>query len=75
MTSHTATVHYTPAAGRNPLLRALTAIGTFFDDLIRASEAAALYERLSVLSDAALEKRGLDRQSIARYAYETAFAR
>ena len=74
MTTHSATVSYT-GTGPNPLLRGLSAVAGFFADLQRASEAAANYQRLSHMSDAALAQRGLTRESLPKVAYEMAFAR
>ncbi|MDQ0510004.1 DUF1127 domain-containing protein [Ancylobacter amanitiformis] len=48
--------------------RAIEAVVTFFDAIGEGRRIAQRYERLSRLSDAALAKRGLAREDIARFA-------
>jgi hypothetical protein len=53
---------------RNGRLGALAAyLATWCDTCADYYEAAALYEQLSALSDAELERRGLSRAALARY--------
>lgn len=78
MTSHSAAVSFevpSRKTGGNPFIRAASGVATFFGDLARASEAAATYRRLSYMSDAALAKRGLKREDLPSYVFETTFPR
>lgn len=50
------------------LSRAIEAVAAFFDAVGEGRRIAQRYEQLSRLSDAALAKRGLTRQDIARAA-------
>ena len=51
----------------------LANIGDLLADVGRARRAAATYERLSAMSDAALRARGLERTDLASAALEDAF--
>lgn len=78
MTSHSATAsleYPRRKTGGNPFIRVARGIAVFFGDLARASEAAATYRRLSYLSDAALAKRGLTREDLPSYVFESTFSR
>lgn len=79
MSTHSATASYEfedhRSSGRNPIVKAARAVFGFFEELARASEAAANYQRLSNLSDESLAKRGLKREDLPAYAYKLAFKR
>lgn len=62
-----------PGANVAPALRPFAALAAFFGALSRAQAAAADYERLSALSDAALAREGLTRPDIARRVMERHF--
>ncbi|MCD7058577.1 hypothetical protein [Pelagibacterium xiamenense] len=53
----------------------LGGVADFFGDIGRARAASALYNDLSVLSDASLKARGLKRDEIAAYAYKKSFGK
>lgn len=53
--------------------RVFDSISGFFGDVGRARHASNLYSELSGLSDDALRARGLTREALAAYAFNTAF--
>lgn len=53
--------------------RVIDSISGFFGDVGRARKATNLYTELSGMSDSALRARGLNRESLAAYAFNRAF--
>ncbi len=56
-----------------PVVSVLGTIATFFTVIGQARNAQSTYERLMRLSDAELAAMGLNRNDLARYAFDSAF--
>ncbi|GBF25982.1 hypothetical protein MnTg02_01018 [bacterium MnTg02] len=82
MSAHISTAPFGAAGGpragqkegaRPSVVSVMVRVGRFFQDLKRASDAAAQYEYLSGLTDHELRNRDLDRTMIAHSVYEKHF--
>ncbi|MCG8563332.1 MAG: hypothetical protein MI824_26345 [Hyphomicrobiales bacterium] len=59
--------------GARPFAAILAWVTRFMQDYVRARYAAHLYDSLSLLSDADLERRGITREELPKYVFDQAF--